>query len=85
MNQFSKSCKAGLSRREALRLAALAGSSAWAGCGPAQDGTVADGKPASEVPRFEFDEISTDRLREGMESGEYTARAIAEEYLGRIE
>ena len=86
MNQLSKSRKAGHSRRDALRLAALAGSGAWVGCDRAQEGTAAaDGKPASEVPEFEFDEIRVDRLREGMESGEYTAHSITEKYLGRIE
>ena len=85
LNQF-RTRKAGVSRREALRLAALASSGAWAGCGRGQEGTAStDGKPALKVPDSEFDEITVDRLREGMESGEYTARSIAEKYLGRIE
>lgn len=86
MNQFSKSRTVGLSRREALRLAAFAGGGAWAGCGRAQqDSAAVDGKPASQVPDFEFDEITVDRLREGIESGEYTALSIAEKYLARID
>ncbi len=84
MNQFSKSRAAGLSRREALRLAALASSSAWAGCSRAQEGTTA-GRAATAPADFEFDEITTDRLQQGMESGEYTAQSITEKYLGRIE
>jgi len=84
VNQFSKSCAAGLSRRDALRLAALASSSAWAGCSRAQEGTTA-GQAATAPADFEFDEITTDRLQQGMESGEYTAQSITEKYLGRIE
>ena len=84
MNQFT-SRKAGINRREALRLAALASSGAWAGCGRGQEGTVsAEGKLGTAVRDFEFDEITLDRLREGMERGEYTAHSIAEKYLGRI-
>ena len=86
MNESIKIHKPCLSRREALRLAAFAGGGAWAGCGRAQqDSAAVDGKPASEVPDFEFDEITVDRLREGIESGEYTALSIAEKYLARID
>jgi amidase len=42
------------------------------------------GRPA-EVPAFEFDEIVIADLQDGMKSGKYTARAIAEKYLARIE
>jgi amidase len=38
-----------------------------------------------EVPSFEFDEMTISALQEGMKSGKYTARGIAEKYLGRIE
>ena len=86
MNQSIKILKPCLSRREALRLVAFAGGGAWAGCGRAQqDSAAVDGKPASEVPAFDFDEITVDRLRQGIESGEYTALSIAEKYLARIE
>jgi amidase len=37
------------------------------------------------VPGFEFDEITMTELQEGMKSGKYTARSIAEKYLGRID
>jgi amidase len=39
---------------------------------------------AAEVPPFEFDEITIAELQEGMKSGKYSARAIAEKYLARI-
>ncbi|MGC1415199.1 MAG: amidase [Candidatus Acidiferrum sp.] len=39
---------------------------------------------AAEVPAFEFDEITVGELQEGMKSGKYSARSIAEKYLARI-
>ena len=39
---------------------------------------------AGEVPTFELDEITIGELQDGMKSGKYTARAIAEKYLARI-
>ncbi|MGB8458083.1 MAG: amidase [Candidatus Acidiferrum sp.] len=38
----------------------------------------------AEVPAFEFDEITIGELQEGMKSGKYSARSIAEKYLARI-
>jgi amidase len=38
-----------------------------------------------KVPTFELEEITIAELQEGMKSGKYTARAIAEKYLARIE
>ncbi len=38
-----------------------------------------------EVPAFELEEITIAELQEGMKSGKYTARAIAEKYLARID
>ena len=40
---------------------------------------------APELPAFELEEISIADLQEGMKSGKYTARGIAEKYLARIE
>jgi amidase len=40
---------------------------------------------APDVKPFELDEVTIDALQEGMKSGQYTARAIAEKYLQRIE
>ncbi len=37
------------------------------------------------VPSFELDEVTLEALRRGLESGQYTARALAEKYLARIE
>jgi amidase len=42
------------------------------------------GRPA-EVPSFEFEEITIADLQDGMKSGKYTARSIAEKYLARID
>src|SRR5580704_10288157 len=39
---------------------------------------------AAEVPTFELDEITIGELQDGMKSGKYSARAIAEKYLARI-
>jgi amidase len=39
----------------------------------------------TEVPAFELDEITVADLQEGMKSGKYTARSIAEKYLARID
>ncbi len=37
------------------------------------------------MPNFELEEITLAELREGLESGRYTARSLAEKYLARIE
>jgi len=39
---------------------------------------------APEVKAFELDEITIADLQDGMKSGRFTARALAEKYLGRI-
>ncbi|HEY1271158.1 MAG TPA: amidase, partial [Terriglobales bacterium] len=41
--------------------------------------------PAPDVPSFELDEISISDLQDGMKSGKFTARSIAEKYLSRID
>ena len=41
--------------------------------------------PATDAAAFELDEITISQLADGMSSGKYTARAIAEKYLARIE
>jgi len=46
---------------------------------------VAPPSAAAEVPSFELDEVTIADLQEGMKSGKYTARAITEKYLSRIE
>jgi amidase len=40
---------------------------------------------AGDVPSFEFEEITIAELQAGMTAGKYTARAIAEKYLTRID
>ena len=50
---------------------------------PAPDAPAASG--GSEVPPFEFDEVTVDDLQRMMESGEHTARSIAQAYIDRIE
>ena len=40
---------------------------------------------SSAIPTFELDEISISELQDGMKSGKYTARSIAEKYLARID
>jgi amidase len=39
---------------------------------------------SADVPAFELDEITIGELQDGMKSGKYSARSIAEKYLGRI-
>jgi amidase len=41
--------------------------------------------PSPTVPPFELEEITIAELGEGMRSGKYTARSIAEHYLARIQ
>jgi amidase len=45
---------------------------------------TSDERPPA-VPSFELDEITIAELQQGMESGKFTARSIAEKYLARIE
>jgi amidase len=54
---------------------------------PAVEGTPPRGAAAllgEEVKPFELDEITIGDLQQGMVSGKFTARSIAEKYLGRI-
>jgi len=69
-----------MNRRSFLRtsVAGVASTAAFAKLSSAQ--------PApSPVPAFELDEVSITDLQDGMRSGKYTARSIAEKYLARIE
>ncbi len=47
--------------------------------------TLASRDSPADVPSFELDEITIAELQQGMESGKFTARSIAEKYLARIE
>jgi amidase len=40
---------------------------------------------APEPPAFELDELSISELHQGLKSGKFTARSLAEKYLARID
>ena len=78
-------------RRRFLRASLLGGVAAAAGPlvrpvlgGSGPSAGVPDCVAEAEVPAFEFDEITIGELQEGMKSGKYSARSIAEKYLARI-
>jgi len=72
----------GPSRRSFLKTGVVGGvSSALL---PALAG-AAEAAAAAAVPAFELDEISISDLQDGMKSGKYSARSIAEKYLARVE
>ncbi len=80
-----------MDRRQLLALGTAGGALALAGaagCAPpaerAPEGTADEERAAAEVAPFELEELSIAELQEGMESGRFTARSIAELYLGRI-
>ena len=79
--QFSN--RTGLNRRRFLKAGMLSGAAAAAAplVGQAQEATTA----AIDIPQFEFDEITLAALQDGMKSGKFTARGIAEKYLARID
>ncbi len=68
------------SRRHFLRTAV-------ASAGVAALPRFASGQNAApqRVPTFELEEVSVAALRQGLDSGKYTARALVEKYLARIE
>lgn len=75
-----------LDRRDFLKagitgVAAAATLPAWAG----SDEVAASPLSSPEIKPFELDEITIADLQEGMKTGRYTARSIAEKYLARIE
>jgi amidase len=41
--------------------------------------------PSAEINPFELDEITIPELQDGMKAGKFTARSLAEKYLGRID
>ncbi len=83
-----------LSRREFLGAGAAAGGvlvlGSAGGCAPSDEGagaggeSVEAGKPWPLSP-FELEEVSIAELREGLDSGRWTAREITEAYLSRID
>ena len=75
-----------MNRRAFLQTTAAgaAGLTAGAACAPPGDEASSD-DGAQSVPAFEFDEVTVPDLQRMMESGEHTARSIAEAYIARIE
>jgi amidase len=78
---------AGHGRREFLRRGALTGAStlAWASAAapPAQAQTAASAAPT--VPAFEFEEVGLAELRNALQAGKLSARALTAAYLARID
>lgn len=68
-----------MSRRELLDSAMTTGAIGLAGLA-----ISADGAGAEAVPAFDLEEATLADLRQGMDSGKYTARALTEKYLERI-
>jgi len=69
------------SRRRFLKTSVVGG--VGAALLPTLAGAKAAVSPA--VPTFELDETSISELQDGMKSGKYTARSMAEKYLARID
>jgi amidase len=80
----------GFSRRDFLQVGGLAAVAAAAGYAPSASATSTAEAPANEarpfrVPPFELEEMTVVQLQDGMRSGRWTARSLAQGYLGRIE
>jgi amidase len=72
-------------RRRFLQAGLLGGAAAAAGPVLQPVFAAARGSEvAADVPSFELDEITIAELQDGMKSGKYSARSIAEKYLARI-
>src|SRR5438552_3543044 len=75
-----------MDRRRFITQSLIAGSIGVSGCTPAEQQKQSDAqaaaKPASTP--FELDEATIALLQDGMKSGKYTARSIADLYLKRI-
>lgn len=88
----SKASREALARRQFLQTSLLGGvaGAALTVLRPVLEAPLELGRkrrPAvtsSETPTFQFDEITIAELQEGMKSGKFTARSVAEKYLGRI-
>ena len=74
-------------RRAFLKTTAAGGAGLTANlaCAPPASETSSDAGGQTEIPPFEFDEVTADDLQGMMESGEHTARSITEAYLGRLD
>jgi amidase len=78
-------------RRSFLQTAFCGGAAAalspfYPALGAARDiSSSASSSPATEIKTFELDEITIADLQDGMQSGKFTARSLAEKYTARIE
>jgi amidase len=75
-------------RREFLRTGLLGGVAAAAATSVSFPATFRAHSPtprSADIPSFELDESTIADLQDAMKSGKYTARAIAEKYLARID
>lgn len=80
----------GLDRRTFLKTTAVGGAAALTGvttgCLPTDRGDQASRTELGwDIPDFELSEVTIQQLREGQESGRWTARSITQAYLKRIE
>jgi amidase len=75
------------SRRRFLQTTVVGGLSAAAlpAFAAARELTPTSAPAVPQVAAFELDEISISELQDGMKSGKYTSRSIAEKYLARID
>jgi amidase len=78
-------------RRSFLQTAFCGGAAAalspfYPALGAARDiSSSASSSPATEIKTFELDEITIADLQDGMQTGKFTARSLAEKYTARIE
>jgi len=75
------------SRRKFLQAAFTAGGTAalYPALGAGSMVTPPGESPAPEIKPFELEEVTIAELQEGMKSGKFTARALVEKYLARID
>ncbi len=88
MRQSNSSPGSSPSRRSFLQSALTVGSTAalYPALGAARAAASPDAVPAPpDVKPFELDEITIPELQDGMKSGKFTARSLAEKYLARID
>ncbi len=78
--------KSNVDRRSFLRGSVLTGISAAVSTAlPQAQGPMAATQSSRHAAPFELDEITIAQLQDGMKSGRFTARSLAEKYLARIQ
>src|SRR5262249_60489996 len=80
LSQHNGDTSSVLNRREFVRNTLAVGTSAALAAPFAQRQNTAAARPKA----FELDEMTISQLQEGMKSGRFTARSLAEKYLSRI-